>query len=132
MWLAKQGKRLQLRLAARQLKYRQIACCIVALLSLWGCTTGRVAARLSYWSSEARDHLPVGTALPEAERFFEARGLQLRCCVDAEPSVPKSYYAVERNVGRLLWTEYDVAVLVRISLAGRVENVRVERWGVGL
>jgi hypothetical protein len=111
---------------------RQAACCILTLLCLWSCTTGRVAMRLSYWTSETRDHLPIGTELPDAERFFEARGLRLRCCVTAEPDVPKSYFAVEHNVGYLLWTEYSVAVLVRISATGQVENVRVERWGFGL
>ena len=111
---------------------RQVACCILSLLCLSGCTTGRVAARMSYWTSETQAHLPVGTELADAERFFEARGLQLRCCVDAEPDVPKSYIASERNVGRLLWMEYSVAVFVRISATGRVEDVRVVRLGVGL
>jgi hypothetical protein len=105
---------------------------LLCLLCLSGCTTGRVATRLSYWTTETRDHLPVGTNLPDAERFFEVRGLHLRCCVSAEPDVPKSYFAVERDVGRLLWTQYSVSVLVRISATGQVENVRVERWGVGL
>jgi hypothetical protein len=111
---------------------RHAACCIFILLCLGGCTTGHVAKRLSYWTSETRDHLPIGTDLPDAERFFETRGVRLRCCVSAEPDVPKSYFAVERDVGRLLWTQYSVAVLVRISATGQVENVRVERWGVGL
>jgi hypothetical protein len=111
---------------------RPAACCIFSLLCLWSCTTGRVATRLSYWTSETRDHLPIGTKLPDAERFFEARGLQLRCCVSAEPDLPKSYFAVEHDVGRLLWMQYNVAVLVRISDAGQVESVRVQRWGLGL
>jgi hypothetical protein len=111
---------------------RLATCCIFTLLCLWGCTTGHVATRLSYWTSETRDHLPIGTGLADAERFFEARGVQLRCCVSAEPDLPKSYYAVERDVGRLLWTQYSVAVLVRISATGQVENVQVERWGFGL
>jgi hypothetical protein len=97
-----------------------------------GCSLDRVNERVSYWDAETRAHLPVGTSLADAEQFFATRGLTLTCCVSGPPGAPKYYSATERKVGRLLFTEYDVAILVALGDSQRVESVRVERWGVGL
>ena len=99
---------------------------------LSGCSLGRVNDRMTYWTSEANSHLPAGTSLDDAQRFFETHGLHLRCCVSGPPGAARYYYATERKVGRFFFTEYDVAVLVALTPARSVESVRVERWGVGL
>ena len=87
---------------------------------------------MAYWDAEMRQHLPPGTAFSEAQQFFAARGLTLTCCVSGPPGAAKYYFAKERKVGRVFFTEYDVAVLVGLSASQQVETVRVERWGVGL
>jgi hypothetical protein len=87
---------------------------------------------MSYWDAETHAHLPAGTSLADAEQFFATRGLTLACCVSGPPGASKYYAATERKVGRFLFTEYDVAILVALSGTQRVESVRVERWGVGL
>jgi hypothetical protein len=97
-----------------------------------GCTLGRVNERMAYWDAETRQHLPPGTTLSEAQHFFATRGLTLACCVSGPPGAASYHFAKERKVGRFLFTEYDVAVLVALSPSQQVEAVRVERWGVGL
>ena len=99
-------------------------------LLLAACSTSRVDERMSYWRAEVAGHLPVGTAKPQAEAFFAARGAKLECCVRS--SGPWLHFARERNVGRLLWTEYDVVVEVEFSADEKVASVSVRRWGVGL
>ena len=105
---------------------------LVLLALLDGCSLGRVNERMTYWDTETRQHLPRGTAFSEAQQFFAARGLTLACCVSGPPGAAKYYFAKERKVGRFLFTEYDVAVLVALGASQQVETVRVERWGVGL
>jgi hypothetical protein len=72
--------------------------CAFACLLL-GCSTGRANSRVEYWVEQARDYLPVGTRLVDAERFFAARGLKLRCCTSG-PDIDNAYFAMERNAGR--------------------------------
>jgi hypothetical protein len=102
-----------------------------AVVLVSGCTMGRVERRMQYWQEETHKHLPVGTPLADAQTFFATRGLKLVCCLSAEPRVPKSRYASERNVGQFLWMKYNVVVLVKMSAENQVESVQVERWGVG-
>ena len=105
---------------------------VVLLALVEGCTLGRVRDRMAYWDAETRQHLPPGTTLSEAQQFFATRGLALACCVSGPPGAAKYHFAKERKVGRFLFTEYDVAVLVALSPSQQVETVRVERWGMGL
>ena len=106
-------------------------CASFVLFCFSGCTTYRVDERQAYWEGEIRKNLPSGVSLDEAKQFFSARGLDLHCCVSG-PGMENSHLALERNVGQFLWTEYDIAVVVDISKAQRVEKTRVLRWGVGL
>ncbi len=99
---------------------------------LAACSLGRVNTRVTYWATETRAHLPVGASLDDVRRFFAARGLRMNCCVSAPPGGSRYYFALERKVGRFVFTEYDVAVLIAFTSDERVESVRVERWGVGL
>ncbi len=99
---------------------------------LSACTLGRVNTRVTYWTTETHAHLPVGTSLDDAQRFFATRGLSMRCCVSGPPGASRYYFATDRRVGRFIFTEYDVAVLISFTSDERVESVRVERWGVGL
>ena len=113
---------------------RRLAASIVLGLvaSLLGaCTTSRVDERIAYWRAETAAHLPAGATRQQAEAFFAARGTTLKCCT-SQPPGPQMHFASERNVGRLLWAEYDVAVLVAFSPEQTVTSVKVERWGVGL
>jgi hypothetical protein len=104
----------------------------LAALVVAGCSMDRVNERVAYWDTETHAHLPTGTTLADAKQFFASRGLALTCCVSGPPGAPKYYSAMDRKVGRSLFTEYDVAILVAMNDAQRVETVRVERWGVGL
>jgi hypothetical protein len=103
----------------------------ITFLLLGGCSTARLHERMSYWDAETRAHLPVGSTLADAEQFFTARGLSLRCCVSAPPG-PQYHFAVERKVGYVVFTQYDVAILVGLDETRHVDSVHVERWGIGL
>lgn len=95
-----------------------------------GCSTVRVDARMDYWKSETTAHLPIGSSKQQAVDFFASRGLALGCCM-SQPPGPAYHLAYERNVGRILWTEYDVVVLVRISAEDKVSEIKVQSWGIG-
>lgn len=97
-----------------------------------GCTIGRVNQRLAYWSKTTEEKLPPSSTLQDAKDLFSNAGLKFICCVSAEPNLKRSWYATERKVGRLLWMEYSVVVLVQVEPDDRVVQVRVERWDVGL
>ena len=103
-----------------------LPCCLVL-----GCSTSRVDERIAYWKTQTTAHLPIGASKQQAEEFFLGRGASLKCCT-RQPPGPEYHYVNERNVGRVLWTEYDVAVLVQFSAESKVVDVRFERWGVGL
>lgn len=106
-----------------------MAVMVLALTSA-GCTTYKVDQRIAYWQAEVAQGLPMGALKADAEAFFAARGTPLICCVRSEG--PWYHMATERNVGRAIIMEYDVAVLVEIGDDQRVRSVRVQRWGVGL
>jgi hypothetical protein len=95
------------------------------------CTIGRVNQRVDYWSKTVAERLPPGSTLQDAKDLFSRAGLKFVCCVSAEPSLKRSWYATERDVGRLLWMRYSVAVLVEVAPDDRVAHVEVERWGLG-
>jgi hypothetical protein len=103
----------------------------VALVSLAACSVGHADRRVAYWQSLTAQQLPPGSTLDEATQLFSSHGLDLHCCVSG-PDIDKAYYAMEKNVGRLLWMQYDVMVVVDISAERRVEGVKVVRLGVGL
>lgn len=113
------------------IRYRSIFLSIVLLISAAGCTTARVDDRMAYWRAETERFLPVGATMQQANEFFHSHGLELTCCVSG-PQLDHAHMALERKAGRLLWTEYDVAILVDFSASQKVENVRIQRWGVGL
>ena len=95
-----------------------------------GCATARVDERIAYWNTEVAANLPIGASRQQAEGFFASRGTALKCCVT--PPNGKNYsLAFEHKVGRMLWMEYDVAVLVLFAPDDKVAEVSVERWGVG-
>ena len=104
----------------------------VATLLFQGCTTYLLEEHISYWKTETEKYLPVGSTLQEAQDFFAGRGIELRCCVSAPPEITNAYFALERKVGRVLWTQYDVAILVDVSETQKVERTRVQAWGMGL
>jgi len=104
---------------------------ICSALVAAGCSTGRVDERVDYWSKITSDKVPSGSTLENAQTVLAAHGLQLRCCVSGLDN-KQSYFAPEKNVGRFFFTEYSVVVIVNVSHDGHVENVKVERWGVGL
>jgi hypothetical protein len=109
--------------------------CVTAVVLtglLCSCSLGRVNERMAYWTSETHEHLVIGSSVAEAQRFFEARGITLTCCVSGPPGAERYYYAVERKVGSFLLTDYDVAILVALGSSKEVQAVRVERWGFGL
>ncbi|WP_147328037.1 MULTISPECIES: hypothetical protein [unclassified Duganella] len=106
-------------------------CASFMLLCFSGCTTVRVDERQAYWEGEIKTNLPSGASLEEAKQFFFARGLDLHCFVSG-PDMDNAHLALEHKVGRFLWTEYDIAIVVDISKTQRVEKARVLRWGVGL
>jgi hypothetical protein len=104
---------------------------LTATTVLLGCSMGRVDARMDYWNSETKANLPRGISFEEAESFFRQRGVPLTCCVSGPVGAPQYYLATERKVGRFLFTEYNVVVLVALTPGRTVQSVRVERWGVG-
>ena len=101
---------------------------VSALVS--ACSTSRTDQRIAYWKVETAAHLPMGSPKRQAEDFFSSRGASLTCCM-RQPPGPDYHFAVERHVGSMLWMEYDVAVLVRFSAEGQVNEVKVERWSPG-
>ncbi|MRV76003.1 hypothetical protein GJ700_30245 [Duganella sp. FT92W] len=109
----------------------RIVSAVVSVLLLAGCSMARVYEREQYWTETTAARLPTGTPLADAKALFAANGLELKCCVSG-PEMTKAFYASERNVGRALIVEYDVVVVVDVSKDDRVEQVRVQRWGVGL
>jgi hypothetical protein len=96
-----------------------------------GCSLGRADSRIAYWQAETRAHVPVGSRIEDAQAFFAARGLELRCCMSG-PDIEHAYSATERNIGRFGWTEYSALIVVDVSPDQRVSQVRVLRTGVGL
>jgi hypothetical protein len=96
-----------------------------------GCSTGRVNERVAYWSKIITEQVRPGTTLEAAQSALSAHGLQLQCCVSG-PDNKRSFFASEKDVGRLFFTEYSVVVIVNISRDNLVEDARVERWGVGM
>ncbi|WP_056447729.1 hypothetical protein [Massilia sp. Root335] len=105
-------------------------CIMAAALLLSGCAHHKAAERADYWRSETASHLPAGTSLDVAEKFFTDRGLQLVCCVNNGTGFKR--YAVEHDVAQSVITHYDVAILVDTTPEKRVSKVTVEQWGVGL
>ena len=69
--------------------------------------------------------------MEDAEAFFAARGLEIRCCTSG-PDFDHAYSATERHIGRFLWTEYSALIVVEVDPDHRVSRVRVVRVGVGL
>jgi hypothetical protein len=104
---------------------------ICSALVAAGCSTGRVNERVAYWSKITADEVHAGSTLEHAQTVLASHGLPLRCCVSG-PDNKQSYFALENNVGRFFLTEYSVVVIVNASKDGRMEDARVERWGVGL
>ena len=102
------------------------------LVALAGCSTALVDERLAYWRSSTKESLPPGTPLQEAKAFFASKGIELRCCVSSPPQLMNAYFTLERNVGRSFFMEYDVVVLVILTPDQRIEEVKVQTWGVGL
>jgi hypothetical protein len=96
-----------------------------------GCSTARISEREEYWRKITADQVRPGTTLELARTALAGHGLQLRCCVSG-PDNRQSYFGSENNVGRFFFTEYSVVVIVNVSKDGRVQDARVERWGVGL
>jgi len=119
-----------MRSSSTSLRSAALVAMSVVILVASGCSTARVDERITYWKAETDAHLKIGTSRHDAEAFFTARSATLKCCVSG-PLGPMQHYALERNVGRFLWTEYDVAVLVDFSPAEEVRAVHVQRWGVG-
>ena len=110
---------------------RRALAALALALPLVACTSYRVDQRLAYWRAETAAHLPVGTNKSEAEAFFAARGVTLRCCVSERPDQPL-HFIREADVGSALWMRYDVVVLVDFAGGPTVARVSVQRWGVGL
>jgi hypothetical protein len=103
----------------------------VSLSTVAGCTAGRADARVAYWTQETRTHVPIGSRIEEAQAFFASRGLELRCCMSG-PDIDRAYSAMERNIGRFVWTEYSALIVVDVTADRQVRRVRVLRVGVGL
>src|SRR5438067_1119126 len=110
---------------------RRLLQLLVLTSLLAGCAVGVIDERIEYWNSETSRNLPPGSTLKQAEDFFSHRGLKLSCCVSG-PDNKNAYMAIERNVGRVLWSEYDVAIIVDFTKDEQVQRTRVLRWGVGL
>ena len=104
--------------------------CLIALAAT-GCSVDHADARISYWTKEAQINVPVGTPIGTAQAFFASRGLELRCCMSG-PDIEHAYSAMERDIGRFIWTEYSALIVVDVSAEQRVNRVRVLRVGVGL
>jgi len=92
---------------------------------------GRVNSRVAYWQKQTEVHVPLGTSLDEAKRFFASQGLELRCCMSG-PDIHDAYSATERNVGRFVFTEYSVLIVAAVSAKQTIDRVRILRIGVGL
>jgi hypothetical protein len=69
--------------------------------------------------------------LKDAEAFFAARRVKLTCCMSG-PDIDNAYSARERDVGRFVFTEYSVLIVVDVAPDGLLKQVRVLRIGVGL
>jgi hypothetical protein len=104
---------------------------VLMVLLMCACSMGHVYEREQFWTATTAARLPLGTPLTEAKALFAANGLELKCCVSGD-GMNEAYYALERNVGRALITEYDVAVIIEVSKDEKVARVRVQRWGIGL
>lgn len=113
------------------MKVRTVASAIFLAATCASCSMGRVNARMAYWQAEVDDHLPLGSALADAESFFRERGVALRCCASG-PGFSDNYYALERDVGRFMWTQYSVEIFLEVSMEQTVRNIRIHRIGVGL
>jgi hypothetical protein len=48
------------------------------------------------------------------------------------PDIHNAYSAIERNVGRFVFTEYSVLIVADVSANQIIQRVRVIRIGVGL
>jgi len=99
--------------------------------SIVSCSIGHANARVTYWTEETRLHVPVGMPIADAQAYFATQGLQLRCCMSG-PDIEHAYYAMARDIGRFVFTEYAAQIVVDVSPDQRVTRVRVQRVGVGL
>jgi hypothetical protein len=114
------------------MRYRFICVIFPAVaLALVGCTMGRVNSRVAYWQKQTEIHVPVGSSLDDAQKFFASQGLELRCCMSG-PDIRNAYSATERDVGRFVFTEYSVLIVADVSANQTIDRVRVLRIGVGL
>ena len=114
------------------MRYRFVCVIFPAVaLALVGCTMGRVNSRVAYWQKQTEIHVPVGSGLDDAQKFFASQGLELRCCMSG-PDIRNAYSATERNVGRFVFTEYSVLIVADVSANQTIDRVRVLRIGVGL
>jgi hypothetical protein len=86
---------------------------------------------VAYWQKQTDIHVPAGTSLDDAKRFFASQGLELRCCMSG-PDIHDAYSATERDVGRFVFTEYSVLIVADVSGNQKIDRVRVLRIGVGL
>ena len=103
---------------------------IALLLLLTACDFGRSTSRIVYWQDETSKNLPIGTSKSDAEKFFRDRGIELGCCISG-PDMKNSYLATEKNIGRELFMEYNVTIVVDFK-DDKVARVRVMRLGAGL
>ncbi len=110
----------------RYLKFA--AACSASLVA--SCSSSRVDERMTYWSKVISNQVPSGSTIESARSVLATHGLSLTCCVSG-PDEKQSYFAVEKRVGRFLFTEYDVAVIINVSKDNHVADARVEKWGVG-
>ena len=113
--------------------HQRLACiiCLFITLGLTGCSMWRVNSRVAYWQKQTEIHVPAGTSLGDAQKFFASQGLQLRCCMSG-PDIHNAYSASERNVGRFVFTEYSVLIVADVSANQTIDRIRVLRIGVGL
>jgi hypothetical protein len=102
-----------------------------AALAATGCTMWQVNSRVAYWQKQTEMHVPVGTSLDDAQKFFASQGLELRCCTSG-PEIHDAYSATEQNVGRFVFTEYSVLIVADVSADKTIDRVRILRIGVGL
>jgi len=108
-----------------------LAFCLAVALQLSGCTIWLANSRVAYWQRQTEIHIPAGTTLVDAQRFFAEHGLELKCCISG-PDIHDAYSTTDRNVGRLIFTEYSVLVVADVSANQTVDRIRVLRIGVGL
>ena len=111
-------------------RYLKLAATCLALI-VASCTSSRVDERMTYWSKVVANQVRAGSTIEGAKSVIAAQGLTLTCCVSG-PDNKQSYFALEKHVGRFLFTEYDIAVIVNVSNDNHVTDARVERWGLGL